>query len=110
MPKHNVIVTGHHLAITDGLKEALDTRLNQLSDHANEPLKGRVFLKTDKAQHIAEAVVNIRGSQLVAKASGQDMYDALGKLSDRLETQFKKRKAVEDGAHRRDTIRRNPFG
>lgn len=109
MKKHNVIITGHHLPITDGLREAVDHRLNQLSEHVNEPVQGKMFLKTDKAQHIAGAIVNIRGAQLVAKASGQDMYDALGKLSDRLETQFRKQKS-KDGSHRRETIRRNLFG
>lgn len=90
----HINLTGHHVEITDGLKTAAQNSLNKLIKHYPDIESINVILTVEKKEQIAEAKVHFLGQDLVATASANDLYIAIGDLKPKLESLLQKRKAT----------------
>ena len=98
---------GHQIEVTPALREYVDTKLQKLSKHFDQPLHIRAQLSIDKPHHKAEATATIAGKTLHADASAADMYAAIDLLVDKLDRLLvKHRKKVVDH-HRGETPARD---
>ncbi|WP_100550441.1 ribosome hibernation-promoting factor, HPF/YfiA family [Caedibacter taeniospiralis] len=85
-------ITGRHLDVTQALKQHVEDKLSKLRNHFDQIISTRVILSVEKGKQVAEAVINVPGSEFVAKSDSQDMYAAIDMLQDKLDAQVRKHK------------------
>ena len=94
-----VIVTGHHLEVTDALKAHIDAKFEKLARHFDNVTDVHVILSVEKLVHKAEATLQLSGAKLFAEDHQDDMYAAIDAMVDKLERQITKHKE-KTGSHR----------
>lgn len=85
-------ISGHHVELTDALKDYVSTKLSKLERHFDHISNVQVTLHVEKTRQTAEAVIHISGGELHAKAENEDMYAAIDQLTDKLDRQVLKHK------------------
>ena len=85
-------ITGHHVDLTDSLKEYVSTKLEKLERHFDHISNVLVTLSVQKVRQIAEATLHISGADIHATAEQEDMYAAIDQLIDKLDRQILKHK------------------
>jgi putative sigma-54 modulation protein len=85
-------ISGHHLEITESLKEYVTSKIERLSHHHDKITNTHVILSVDKNEQKAEATMHVSGKDLFADASDADMYAAIDLLADKLDRQLIKHK------------------
>ncbi len=88
----HVIVTGHHLEITDALKAHVDAKFDKLARHFDNVTDVHVILSVEKLVQKAEATLQISGAKLFAEDEQEDMYVAIDNMVDKLDRQITKHK------------------
>lgn len=87
-----ITISGHHLDITDPIREYVSTKLTKLERHYQHINSINVILSVDKLIQKAEANVHISGAEIFANAEYEDLYAAIDALSDKLDRQLIKYK------------------
>ena len=85
-------ISGHHLDITDPIRNYVTTKLSKLERHCDQISTTSVILSVDKLIQKAEATVHVSGADLFANAQHEDLYAAIDALSDKLDRQLIKYK------------------
>lgn len=85
-------ITGHHVDLTESLKEYVSTKLEKLERHFDHISNVQVTLSVQKLRQIAEATLHISGADIHAAAEQEDMYAAIDQLVDKLDRQILKHK------------------
>jgi len=85
-------ISGHHVEITDALREVINSKLGKLERHFDQISSINVILNVEKQRQMAEATIHIAGADLVANATHDDMYAAIDLLTDKLDRQLIKHK------------------
>ncbi|OED40656.1 ribosomal subunit interface protein [Chromatiales bacterium (ex Bugula neritina AB1)] len=98
----NLIVTGHHIDVTDSLRHYVTSKMDRLERHSDEVMDIHVILTVEKQRQKAEATVNVKGAQLFADTIEADMYAAIDLLTDKLDRQLIKHKEKLKDHHRKD--------
>lgn len=93
-------LTGHHVDITDALRDYVTTKLSRLERHFDQVTNVHVILSVEKLRQKAEATINITGNQLFANDEQDDMYAAIDGLIDKLDRQIRKHKEKVTNHHR----------
>ncbi|MDP4598982.1 MAG: ribosome-associated translation inhibitor RaiA [Pseudomonadales bacterium] len=96
-------VSGHHVDLTDSLRNYVVTKLNKLERHFDKITQLNVILSVDKLRQKAEATIHISGAELFADAESEDMYAAIDMLTDKLDRQLIKQK--EKSSDRKQRVR-----
>lgn len=87
-----VIITGHHLEVTEALKAHVDAKFEKLARHFDNVTDVHVILSVEKLVQKAEATLQLNGAKLFAEDHQEDMYSAIDALVDKLERQITKHK------------------
>jgi putative sigma-54 modulation protein len=87
-----VSLSGHHIEITDSLRNYVNEKIERLDRHFDQALDIHVILTVEKLRHKAEATMHISGGNLYADDIQEDMYAAIDGLVDKLDRQGKKHK------------------
>ena len=85
-------ITGHHVELTESLKEYVSSKLQKLERHFDHISNVQVTLSVQKVRKIAEATLHISGADIHATAEQEDMYAAIDLLVDKLDRQILKHK------------------
>ena len=85
-------LAGHHVEITEALREYVNTKFSKLERHFDHINNVHVVLTVEKLNQIAEATVHLNGSEVHAKAQNGDMYASIDSLVDKLDRQILKYK------------------
>jgi len=85
-------LTGHHVDITDALRQYVTTKFERLERHFDSVTNVHVVLSVEKLQQKAEAKVHLSGADVFADSIHEDMYAAIDALVDKLDRQVKKHK------------------
>ena len=96
-------VSGHHVDLTDSLRNYVVTKLNKLERHFDKITQMNVILSVDKLRQKAEATIHVSGAELFADAESEDMYAAIDVLTDKLDRQLIKQK--EKSSDRKQRVR-----
>jgi putative sigma-54 modulation protein len=94
-----VSITGHHVEVTDSLKNHVDEKIAKLKRHFDNVTDVHVILTVEKLEQKAEATVQISGAKLFADDVQEDMYKAIDNMVDKLDRQIIKHKE-KTGSHR----------
>lgn len=85
-------LTGHHIDITDPLRNYVQEKMERLERHFDHVTNVHVILGVEKLQQKAEATVHVSGADVYADAIHEDMYAAIDALVDKLDRQVLKHK------------------
>jgi putative sigma-54 modulation protein len=100
-------VTGHHVDITDSLRNYVGTKLAKLERHFDHMTDIHCILTVEKKLvHKAEATVYMGGGAIHANSIQEDMYTAIDMLADKLDRQVKKHKEKLTDHHAREVEKR----
>jgi putative sigma-54 modulation protein len=100
-------ITGHHVDVTDPLREYVATRLQKTERHFDRVTNVHCILTVEKLRHKAEATVNVNGAKIYADATEKNMYAAIDSLTDKLERCVRKHKEKLVDHHARESLKRN---
>lgn len=98
-------LTGHHIEITDSLRDYVSTKLARLERHFDQLTDIHCVLTVEKLEHKAEATIHLGGGTIHAEQTEQNMYAAIDVLVDKLDRQVKKHKEKLTDHHARDVAR-----
>lgn len=98
----NIELTGHHIEITDSLRDYVKSKFEKLERHFDHVTNVHTVLSVEKLRQKAEATIHVSGGNLFAEAENEDMYAAIDALTDKLDRQIKKHKEKLTDHHRSD--------
>ena len=85
-------ITGHHVDLTDSLKDYVSSKLEKLDRHIDNISNIQVTLSVQKQRHVAESTLHVSGADIHGTAEHDDMYAAIDLLVDKLDRQILKHK------------------
>ncbi len=85
-------LTGHHVDITESLRNYVDTKFEKLERHFDHINNVHVILNVEKLSQKAEATLHLNGGEVFANSEHTDMYAAIDGLIDKLDRQVIKHK------------------
>lgn len=85
-------LTGHHVDITESLRNYVSTKFEKLERHFDHISNVHVILNVEKLNQKAEATIHLQGAEIFANAQHTDMYAAIDGLIDKLDRQVIKHK------------------
>ena len=98
-------VTGHHIEITESLRNYVATKLAKLERHFDQLTDIHCILTVEKLEHKAEATIHVGGGKLHAEQVEPNMYAAIDILVDKLDRQVKKHKEKLTDHHAKEVAR-----
>jgi len=98
-------VTGHHIDVTESLRNYVGTKLARLERHFDNMTDIHCILTVEKLEHRAEATVYVGGGTIHADSVQDDMYAAIDTLVDKLDRQVKKHKEKLTDHHAREVAK-----
>ena len=99
-------ITGHHITVSDPLKNYVAVKLNKISRHYDLVTNVHCILTVEKLRQKAEATVQDNGVKIYADNIDQNMYAAIDGLSDKLERRVRRHKEKLVDHHARDSMKR----
>ena len=94
-------VSGHHLEVTDSLRNYVSIKLERLERHFGRITKMNIILSVEKQRQKAESTIQVSGGEIYADAEHDDLYAAIDMLADKLDRQIiKKKEKTHDRKHR----------
>ncbi len=101
----NIAITFRHTESTDALKSYAQQKINHcLTKYLVGHVDVQVVLSVEKRDHVVEVKVLAKDYDLSCKSVTEDLYSAIDKVVDTLETQVRKQKD-RLRSHRHETIR-----
>lgn len=95
-------ITGHHVDITDSIREAVKNKFNKLEKHFPNLTSLHVILTVEKHQQIAEVTTHFLGQDFAAKAASTDLYQAIGEMTAKLTSVMQRKKEkVKSHSHQK---------
>ena len=98
----NISISGHHISVTDAMKQAVAEKLEKVERHFDQIQSIKVMLSLDnnhteaghhgKNNHKAEAIMRVSGQEMFVQACDDDMYVAISQMADKLDRQVRKYK------------------
>ena len=95
-----VDITGHHIEVTESLKNYVNEKFQKLERHFDHVIDSHVILSVEKLVQKAEATVHDNGAKLFAVSEHSDLYAAIDGLIDKLDRQTIKHKEKLSGQGR----------
>ncbi len=85
-------ITGHHVEVTKALNDFIHDKFKKLERHYEYINHAHVILTIEKLSQKAEALLTVKGGEVFAESTTEDMYSALDSLVDKLDRQLQKHK------------------
>jgi len=82
-----VTISGHHVEVTDGLREHISKKLRRVQRHCDGIDYIEFVLVVERAEHKAEANLHLAGADFFASETLADMYPAIDSVIDKLDRQ-----------------------
>jgi putative sigma-54 modulation protein len=106
----NLTISGHHLEVTPALRSYVTTKLDRITRHFDQVVDVKVLLTVEKQKEKerrqrAECNIHVKGNDLFAESSHEDLYAAVDELVDKLDRQVVRHKdRLQD--HHHDAVKR----
>jgi putative sigma-54 modulation protein len=101
----NLTISGHHLEVTPALRSYVTAKLDRITRHFDQVVDVKVLLSVEKQKEKerrqrAECNIHVKGSDLFAECSNQDLYAAVDELVDKLDRKVVRHKdKIKDHHH-----------
>lgn len=102
-----IIITGHHIDLSDSTREWISTLVGKLLSHHNQIIRVRVEIdataaRTGERDYHVRGLIELRGADLVASDHTTNLSASLHLVLDKLT------RMLSDRTHRREDARRHP--
>lgn len=106
----NITISGHHLEVTPALRAYVNEKLERVLRHFDQVVDVKVILSIDnqkekEKRQRAECNILVKGSDIFAESSHEDLYAAIDALIDKLDRQVVKHKDKIQDHHHESTKR-----
>jgi putative sigma-54 modulation protein len=88
----NLIISGHHMAVTPSIRSYVEEKLSRIRRHFDHVIDVSVILSVDHLARKAEVSCHIAGKDIVVKSDDPDLYTAIDAVADKLDRQIIKYK------------------
>ncbi len=88
----NLDITGQHLEITQPLRDYVNKKFLKVKEHIDHLVSAHVVLIVEKLEQKAEIQIHLKGKELFASATENDMYAAIDAMMDKAHRQAIKHK------------------
>ena len=93
----NLTISDYHLPVTAALRSYVTTKLDRITRHFDQVVDIKVLLTVEKQKEKerrqrAECRIHVKGSDMFAESSHEDLYAALDELVDKLDRQVGRHK------------------
>jgi len=96
----NITITGHHVEVTPAIHDYVNAKLDRVIRHFDQITSAHVILSVDKLNQKAEITLHVKGRDIYADSTEEDLYAAIDTLTDKLSRQMVKHKEkVSDHSH-----------
>ncbi|TVO54780.1 MULTISPECIES: ribosome hibernation-promoting factor, HPF/YfiA family [Denitromonas] len=96
----NLNITGHHVEVTPAIREYVNAKLDRVIRHFDNVTSVNVILSVEKLVQKSEVTLHVRGKDLFAESTDEDMYAAIDTMADKLDRQvIKHKQKLQDHAH-----------
>ncbi len=85
-------MTGQNTEITPALRSYAEKKLKRINSLVDKITHLHLTFHVEKLNQIAEANINLPGTQIHASATSEDMYESIDKLVDKINRQLSKYK------------------
>lgn len=85
-----ITITGKNIELTDGLKEAVEERLEKLEKYFAPDTEVHVTLSVEKERQKIEVMIPMKGNVIRAEQVSNDMYVSIEVVEEIIERQLKK--------------------
>ena len=87
-------LSGHHVDITDNIKEHVKNKMNKIASHYPGIISMAVILGHEKNNHTAEINTTYEGVSISATATEENLYSAIAAAGKKLNASLEHRKGV----------------
>jgi len=105
----DISITGHHIQVTDSIRNYVSKRLKKVENHFRQPTSVDVILHKEHDAYHLEATIRGKKMSIHAKARSMDMFGAIDAMSSKLDRQVIKHKERlthrDKGGHRHTAVR-----
>jgi putative sigma-54 modulation protein len=106
----NLTISGHHLDVTPAIREYVLAKLDRITRHFDQVVDITVLLSIEKPaekerRQKAEVTVHVKGKDLFAECTSEDLYAAIDQLMDKLDRQVVRHKDKVQN-HHHDALKR----
>ena len=100
----NLTISGQHLEITPAMRSYVTTKLDRVIRHFDQVVEVKVRLTVDnqkekERRQRAECNIHVKGNDLFAESSHEDLYAAVDDLVDKLDRQVVSHKERRQDHH-----------
>src|SRR5215218_11300270 len=100
----NLTISGHHLEVTPALRLYVTNKLDRITRHFDQVVDIKVLLSVEKQKEKerrqrAECKIHVKGNDMFAASSHEDLYAALDELVDKLDRQVGRHKTRMQAHH-----------
>ena len=101
----NLTISGHHVEVTPALRSYVTNKLDRITRHFDQVVDVKVLLTVEKQKEKekrqrAECNIHVKGSDMFAECSHEDLYAAVDELVDKLDRQVVRHKdKLQDHHH-----------
>ena len=88
----NLTVSGHHMAVTPGLRNHVESKLSRIRRHFDHVIDIHVILTGNHLAQKAEVTCHLAGKDIFVESEHSDLYVAIDDLADKLDRQIIKYK------------------
>lgn len=88
----NLNISGHHVEVTQPLKDYVTKRFSRVENHVDNMTSAHVVLSVEKLNQKAEIQIHLKGKEIFAQATNEDMYAAIDAVMDKAHKQALKHK------------------
>lgn len=91
---NDIIISGHNLDLTEALKTMVIEKVSKLFEHENHIIRIRIELEVSQSrgkEYLAKGLIEIKGPDLVANVSSDDLYKSIDLLESKLDRMLRRR-------------------
>ncbi len=88
----NLNINGHHLEVTPAIRNYVIEKLDRVRRHFDHVIDASVTLSVVKLVQRADVTLHVRGKDIHAEASHENLYAAIDALADKLDRQVLRHK------------------
>ena len=88
----NLNINGHHLEVTPAIRNYIIEKLDRVKRHFDHVIDASVTISVVKLVQKADVTLHVRGKDIHAEASHENLYAAIDALADKLDRQVLRHK------------------
>ena len=89
----DITVTFRHMEPTEGLKTYAEEKVSKINKILDSPSEAHIVLGVEKFRHMADVTFSVNGARIKAVEETGDMYSAIDRVMDKIETQVKRHRS-----------------